>query len=468
MEQLQLEPIVSENTQSDNPLVAKVQKAFYRRIGRVAKTVGLVTLAYATISLVMAAEKVKAATYNVPADFSTIQGAINASSNGDEIIVSPGTYYENIDMKDGITLRGSGADITTIHGGDNDHVAVFNSVSGEISDFRLTQNKYYADYSGIYVSNSTVNIENNLIDYNRYGIGLSDNSHFIIKGNKISMNAGSGIESNSFADGEIYNNIINHNHNGVSCLNSFPLIVNNTIVHNRSNGINSKRLSTAYPPNEPNTPQTITNNIIVGNEIGIRTASFSEDLPPSQFLQISYNNVWDNPYADYWEQYGSYSRTSGPTSQPFIPLPGTGEIHQPPIFVVNNGDYHLKSYGWRWDMSRGVWTWDDVNSLCIDAGNPGTPLGDELLRVPDDPDNEWGENIRINMGAYGGTVEASMGPVGWALLADMNNDGFVDFVDVGIWAGYWLTGGDELPGDLTRDGLVDGFDYALLGQVFGK
>jgi hypothetical protein len=29
-------------------------------------------------------------------------------------------------------------------------------------------------------------------------------------------------------------------------------------------------------------------------------------------------------------------------------------------------------------------------------------FSEELLSVPDDPDNEWGENIRINMGAYGG------------------------------------------------------------------
>jgi parallel beta-helix repeat protein len=60
------------------------------------------------------------------------------------------------------------------------------------------------------------------------------------------------------------------------------------------------------------------------------------------------------------------------------------------------GDYHLKSEGWRWDQSRRVWTWDDVTSLCIDAGNPGSALGDELLSVPDDPDNEWSENVRIN------------------------------------------------------------------------
>ena len=36
------------------------------------------------------------ATIYVPADYPTIQSAINASTDGDEIVVSPGTYVENI------------------------------------------------------------------------------------------------------------------------------------------------------------------------------------------------------------------------------------------------------------------------------------------------------------------------------------------------------------------------------------
>ncbi len=47
-----------------------------------------------------------AAIINVPADHATIQGAITASVNGDEIIVAPGTYNETINlMGKAITLR---------------------------------------------------------------------------------------------------------------------------------------------------------------------------------------------------------------------------------------------------------------------------------------------------------------------------------------------------------------------------
>ena len=37
-------------------------------------------------------------TFNVPGDYSTIQEAINASQDGDNIVVSSGTYYENINF----------------------------------------------------------------------------------------------------------------------------------------------------------------------------------------------------------------------------------------------------------------------------------------------------------------------------------------------------------------------------------
>jgi predicted outer membrane repeat protein len=127
-----------------------------------------------------------------------------------------------------------------------------------------------------------------------------------------------------------------------------------------------------------------------------------------------------------------------------------------------NGDYHLKSEGWRWDIKRNRWTYDDVTSRCIDAGNPGSPLGDEPLSVPDDPDNEWGQNLRINMGAYGGTAEASMPPYDWAILGDLTNDGIVDFKDFVYQAKDWQAKAKEQPGDLDRNGFVGMEDLWLL------
>ena len=68
--------------------------------------------------------------------------------------------------------------------------------------------------------------------------------------------------------------------------------------------------------------------------------------------------------------------------------------------VWMDGDYHLKSETGRWDPNSQSWVVDNVTSPCIDIGDPNSPVGDEP-----EPNGD-----RINMGAYGGTAEASMSP----------------------------------------------------------
>lgn len=62
-----------------------------------------------------------------------------------------------------------------------------------------------------------------------------------------------------------------------------------------------------------------------------------------------------------------------------------------------DGDYHLKSQAGRWDPIAESWVQDDVTSPCIDAGDPTAPVGDEPI-----PNGGI-----VNLGAYGGTAEAS-------------------------------------------------------------
>jgi len=77
---------------------------------------------------------------------------------------------------------------------------------------------------------------------------------------------------------------------------------------------------------------------------------------------------------------------------------GVGNMDTDPLFAnPNAGDYHLKSQAGRWDAVSETWRIDNVTSPCIDAGNPDDPIVDEPS-----PNG----NI-VNMGAYGGTVEAS-------------------------------------------------------------
>jgi len=95
---------------------------------------------------------------------------------------------------------------------------------------------------------------------------------------------------------------------------------------------------------------------------------------------------------------------------------GQYNIYENPEFAdPNNGNYHLKSQYGRYDPNSGSWVKDDVTSPCIDAGDPNMPVGDELF-----PNGGI-----INMGAYGGTIEASMSPEEEIHVGEDDNGGQV-------------------------------------------
>jgi len=101
------------------------------------------------------------------------------------------------------------------------------------------------------------------------------------------------------------------------------------------------------------------------------------------------------------------------------------------VWIV--GDYHLKSHGGRFDPNSQSWVKDDVTSPCIDVGNLSYPVGYE----------PFPNGGIINMGAYGGTAEASKSyfgkPVCETIIAgDINGDCRVNFVDFVFMAFHWL------------------------------
>ncbi len=88
---------------------------------------------------------------------------------------------------------------------------------------------------------------------------------------------------------------------------------------------------------------------------------------------------------------------------------GIGSFGLDPLFSdPENGDFHLRSEGGRWAPRQSEWVYDTVTSPCIDAGDPDWPLGDELLMLPDESANAQPVNTHVNLGAYGGTAQASL------------------------------------------------------------
>src|SRR5262249_14960089 len=141
----------------------------------------------------------------VPADYPTIQQAINAAVNGDTVLVAPGTYMENINFlgKAIIVTGEEGAQTTIIDGRHLGPVVKFNSGEGPNSVLsRLTiQNGDNANNSnafggGISVQFSSPTITQNVITNNTAcfggcGIGIFIGSP-VIKENRISGNFEAG------------------------------------------------------------------------------------------------------------------------------------------------------------------------------------------------------------------------------------------------------------------------------------
>lgn len=136
-------------------------------------------------------------------------------------------------------------------------------------------------------------------------------------------------------------------------------------------------------------------------------------------------------------------------------LGGTGNIGADPLFAdASKGDYHLQSAAGRWDPDSESWVKDAATSLCIDAGDPSSDWTAEL----------WPHGKRINMGVHGGTREASMSLSEVGNTADLNNNGFVDNIDMMRFANKWLWQGIFLPEDLDRNGFINFLDFAILAD----
>ncbi|UCE47670.1 MAG: hypothetical protein JSW47_18980 [Phycisphaerales bacterium] len=132
---------------------------------------------------------------------------------------------------------------------------------------------------------------------------------------------------------------------------------------------------------------TISNLTVVENTYGIDAYGDSEP-------DISNCIFWKNSGGDLFGCQARFSRISEAA-------PGQGNITADPLFVdPNSGDYHLFSERGRYWGEHDVWVLDQMTSPCIDGGDPDVHPSDE--RMPN--------GARINMGAYGGTAQASMSP----------------------------------------------------------
>ena len=433
-----------------------------------------------------------------PADFNNIQSAINDANVGDTILVDDGIYTgpnnKNLDFdgKDVILQSSNGPEHTIIdceNDGRGFHFQNFETTDAKVIGFTIT-NGYiseghggaiFLEFSGLSIENCI--IEDNIAEYSGGAILCDSGTGLIIKNCKIENNtalyySGGGIFT-QYCDVTLENTIIAANQAGGY---GGGMIIYDTGLYDIIN-------------------TTITDNNDIAGGGGIYIFYDADVLIMNSIIyandsqQIAEYSVAFSPIVEYCDVQGGYE--------------GLGNIDIDPCFVdAENGNYHLKSQVGQWDPNAppptdlwadgfvdlldfaefanswrqegpgldadfnrdsvvdladlftfaedyltagtpGAWVNDEATSRCIDAGNPASHLMNEPVTA---------SNVRVDIGAYGGTEQTSYSPQYWSLLADLNNDGTVDFVDFAHISYDWLQTDWQVPGDLSRDGTVNIFD----------
>lgn len=200
-----------------------------------------------------------AGSISVPSDFATIQEAIVASVDGDEVVVAPGIYNESLDFSGKLIVVRSegGAEQTVVDGTGHGSAVVFQS--GETREARLegftivggtgTFVGLQTFGGGVFCRGASPTIRANRIRSNSAlrggGIACWENASPLVENNVLEYNAaGSGgaivVDSASFpkiASNQIRHNIASFQGGGIAVWErSAPEISNNDIVQNRSGG----------------------------------------------------------------------------------------------------------------------------------------------------------------------------------------------------------------------------------------
>ena len=427
---------------------------------------------------------------HVPGDFPTIQAAIDAAMDGDEVEVHPGTYFENINLLGkAVTLRSSdGPDVTTIDAGGSGSVVTCTTNEGPdtvIDGFTITGGHAFG--GGMHNrSGSSPTVTNCTFSGNSApgfggggrggGMANFQDSNPTVTNCTFSGNTAIGVGGESFGvGGGMYNS------------SSSPTVTNCTFSGNISRGFGGSGLGGGMV--NFNSSPTVTNCTFSGNTAGFGGGMFNISSSPTvtnctfsgndadngtalafdSFLQpdpsdLSMTNciLWDGG-GEVWNNDNSMINIAYSDVQDG--WPGEGNIDLDPLFVDPDGP----------DNDPDTWEDNDyrlaATSPCIDAAdNTAVPQDittdlDGNPRFVDDPltpDTGAEGCLPVDMGAY----EYQEGSSDCPCPADFDGDGQVRVPDLIILLAAWGPNPGH-PADLDGNGEVRVPDLIALLAKWG-
>jgi len=292
--------------------------------------------------------------------FAGIQIAINRAESGQVVLISPGTYHENLNLPNmPLTIRSANAQdsavvsLTTVPGDRTSPVVTLSPGSALRSMQGLT---ITGGASGMVCSGARLQLSCCVITgHQDCGIEVSEESTLGLDHCILAGNAGSGLRSVPKTIGR-----------GPARLSKVDL-THCAIVQNRQYALDGDGIA-------------VTNSILYGN--GASAGN----------VQIKGSNV----KVSYCDVQGGFAGQGNLDADPAFVASGTWT--DPNTYVL--GDFHLRSKAGHWDSKICSWVLDDVTSPCIDAGDPNASFVLEPLP----------NGGQVNLGAYGGTAEASKSP----------------------------------------------------------
>jgi parallel beta-helix repeat protein len=317
-----------------------------------------------------------------PGNYTKIQDAINASSDGDTVFVYSGIYPESVNVNKAINLVGENKNTTIIEGGWGYCVNIRKS-SVFVTGFTVRDCGFYYD-GGINIISGHATIIGNILSHNIVGGITAKGSYNLIANNSIIGNprgigleggsnnntvTGNVIESSNYSgivlefyvpssNDTIKGNIIRNNSCGIKILNGNNTLITNNIITNNSVGIDIDR---AWVPEEPKPPYAnntiIENNTIAYNKYGLifynanNSHVYHNNILKNhegQAFDNVYNylgiiNYWDNGYPEggnYWSDYNGSDVYRGQNQD----IPGGDDIGDTPYNIVGYGISSKDSY----------------------------------------------------------------------------------------------------------------------------